>query len=589
MAVYCGKSLSQGQSILGRFLTPDEAPIPDVEVRVERARGPRPSPETRRRSAAQDPFATMSEPEGRFRIDHVPAGTMDLLFSARSFVSSTLRGLALSGGREPLDLGVITLKPGVTITGVVVDPEAEPVVGAEVVRLESDLQLKVVESGERFDHLPAAATSDAEGMFRIPDLARDEAVHLLVRCSGYRHGWVEGVEAGGTEPVIVVLERAAQIRGRVVDEREQPIAGAYLLARAPHPLTAGETSLLHPSIRQGDTRSDHAGHFVLEDVRTGTILIDALARGYLPTRDVEVVVREAGETVDVEIVLARDAVLEGYVVDSRDQPVDGARISIGPGSALSDAEGYYRAEGIPPGPETVLVDHRDYSRLEKKVEIEPGVHSLELVLAAGFEVSGRVVDPEGSGIEGVRVQLLQDQSVRRYAALSEAGGSFAMPAVAPGEYSLAAEKQGYAISEVEESVKVVDEPVWDLRVPLTPGITIAGRLLGLGRDELARVEVTGRWGLNREVYGLVDRLGSYELPHLAPGDWEVRASLPGGDRQVVARAYLESGMTTQARPRLRRRGDALGADPPRRRAAGRCPGQRARARRGPRAGGGGEP
>ena len=541
--------LSRGRTLAGRVVDGAGQPLADVHVELTMAdHRPRP-PRQKTERGPEHPYATSTGEDGLFEIARVPAGKMDLSFSKPGFAAVTLRALEVlppsrsTQGHVPaagprLDLGDLVLEPGARLAGRVVDLADEPVAGAEVVRL-TEIQVSALTTGRRFAGLPAEASSDAEGRFEIADLPPGERLHLLVRRSGYRPSWVDGVEASGTEPLTVVLSPTSRIQGRVVDQAGRGVAGARVSARVLDPMLDIETAKRFFQRDSAESTTDRAGRFVLE-LLPGPSLVDAWAPGYVPVRGQEVTAGSETDPADLEVILGRGAVLEGRVLDAGGEPVVSARVAAGPGAGVTDADGFYRAEGVPLGMRNIVVDHREYPRLEEEVEIRDGTNHLDLAFGEAFALTGRVVDASGEGLEGTRLYLVQAED-RLLGELSGAAGAFRFDRVSPGDYLVEAEKPGYAPRRLDPGVRVTDHPVSDLVVRLDSELRVGGRLLGLGPEDLARARVFARHESGRQFDGYVASVGRYEIGGLAPGDWQIGATVADGRRQVTKRQRLLAG------------------------------------------------
>jgi len=79
-------------------------------------------------------------------------------------------------------------------------------------------------------------------------------------------------------------------------------------------------------------------------------------------------------------------------------------------------------------------------------------------------VSGLILDPSGAPVPGATVTLTRQETGAQKSATSDARGEFTITAVAPGEYRLEAEHQGF-LHYVRTLVMEVDQQQ-DLRVDL---------------------------------------------------------------------------------------------------------------------------
>ena len=380
----------------------------------------------------------------------------------------------------------------------------------------------------------------------VEGLERGLAVDLYVAGEGHLPASVRGLEPPVEEPVRVVLDPASRIRGEVLDEDGEPLPGAEIsLYPASEPPAGG-----HPRREESFSRattSDPDGRFTIDGVAPGNFEAEAFAAGFQPSslRRLEV---GAGEDVSgLRFVLARGAVLEGQVTDADLQPIAGARVSLGRPAALSDAEGRYRLEGLPPGLGQVAVHRLGYSHLARELEIEPGTAVVDFVLTGGYRVAGAAVDASGLPLAGVELELepLAPAVTEHLRTSSDEDGTFSLEPVADGRYRVRARHREY-VAAATPAVRVAGGPVDDLVIRLETGTRLEGRILGLDFEQLSRVEIRAEAPGQRRG-GEVDFDGHYRIDDLAASDWTVRASIHGGRREARARIAIEPGVAVVSR------------------------------------------
>src|SRR4051812_4769558 len=59
-------------------------------------------------------------------------------------------------------------------------------------------------------------------------------------------------------------------------------------------------------------------------------------------------------------------------------------------------------------------------------------------------VNGTVVDPSGSGVADVQIDLTSTATGRHRTATSSEGGTYSVPQLPPGTYDISVQKQGFA-------------------------------------------------------------------------------------------------------------------------------------------------
>ncbi|HEX6862144.1 MAG TPA: carboxypeptidase-like regulatory domain-containing protein, partial [Thermoanaerobaculia bacterium] len=533
--------LEKGRNGFGKVVDRAEKPVRDAEVVLLSSTGEASLLSERRPLGEEgiDSWQAATDAAGRFEAPALPPGGLDLLVRKSGFAPVLVRAVQVPRGEGPFDLGTIILEPSVEIRGKVTGRDGKPVAGAEVHATRELRRVKAAAENGALERKPEAVT-DAEGRFAVNDLRRGDRLDLWVRARGFLPAEVEGVAAPNAKQVAVVLDPATRVSGRVLDAAGLPVAGAGLNLSTE---TVAEEKGLLRQARREDTAatSDEEGRFTFEDVRPGRAELQATAAGFQPAEPQDLEVPAGKGLENLKVVMERGAVVEGRVLTTAGEPVGDARVLCGPSSGVSDADGVYRLEGVPPGPQTVQAHHQDFPPAERKIEVEPVSNQLDMVFESGHEVSGRVVDREGKAVEGARVSLYKEENPRDRDTLTGADGSFVLAHLADGDWSVRAEKDGYATAELPRAAKVAGAPVRDLEVRLTQGGKIAGRLLGLEMYDLAEVNVHARREDGYEKAGKVDYSGRYEVGDLPAGDWLVRGSLRDGAREAQARAALETG------------------------------------------------
>lgn len=512
----------------GRVLDGEERPLAGVEVTVTAGVSP-------------DSATVKTGADGYFVVAVLPAPKVDVSVRKPGFAPLVVRGVEPPAGKGVADLGTFVLAPGVAVTGVVRAGD-EPVSGAEVWITEGQDRLPRGAT-DRLRREPPSASTDESGRFAVEDLERGRKVHVLVSAEGYLPVWIAGVEAPTREPLRLELEVASRLRGQVVDEDGAGVGGARVGVYT-EPVTPGELGVAAPSAEVSkSTTTDGHGVFVFDELPAVKAFVEVSAAGFQPTPPRSVEIPAGGAAEDLRFVLKRGAVVEGRVTSGGGEPVAGARIRLGQWVASTDVDGVYRMEGVVPGRHHLFAGHLEYELRGKTVQVEPGVNVFNLVLEAGWPVSGRVTDDDGAPVGGAHVELIFDGSgpMRRYEATSDADGAIAFPRVVDGVYDVVAARDGYGAVEMTRGLAVGGGGVEGFEVVITPAAVVAGRLLGAEPEELATAEVEAEQGERLSRHGTVDYDGAYEIPDLSPGVWVLKARIGGGRREATARVLIEPG------------------------------------------------
>lgn len=521
--------LAPARAAYGRAVDAGERPLQGVEVRLSASGA----------AGAADALAATGA-DGRFTLPALPASEVDLAARKRGFVPLTVRGLEVPPGDGPADLGALVLVPGAELRGTVEDPAGAPVPEVSVWLVEDEGQSAL--SFESLRRTAPDAVTDGRGEFLVADLPPRHKVHLALAREGFLSETLLGLEVPPPEALRITLERGAWVSGRVVDGDGAPVALARVSVRerqAPDG-TVGASRYRPEGART--VESDAAGAFLLAGVAPGEVELQARAAGFQVPEPTLLELPVAGGVDGVELTLEPGAVIAGRVAGRRGGPVAGARMLLGELAAATADDGRYRLEGAPLGERTLHVRHRGYAWQSRELEVLPGENVADFELDGGLPVTGRVLDADGTGVVGARVELrLRDPLQRReYRAATGAEGRFEVAEVVAGRYDLEAAADGYVNAVAEDAFAVADARVDGVEIRLAAGARVSGRLLGLDYEELAVAHVAAERG-ERELAGTVDYEGRYEVRDLGPGSWLVKAWLRGGGRQAQARVVVAAG------------------------------------------------
>jgi hypothetical protein len=422
----------------------------------------------------------------------------------------------------------IALTPSVEYRGRVVDPRVQPVPGAEV-RL---LGTSAAETASM--PLPNRFVAGTDGQFRF--VAPDDAM-LVARRDGYFPGTARvGTAARINQRVILVLRPApagavaeASISGRAIDERDDPVDAALVVAYRGARMVA-----------QAFTDAD--GWFTLDGLAPAACRVVATKRDLAPPTlqrvwpgTSDVVLRLASGGAVTGRVRARDtgAAVTEFTVTARSIEADNRRAA--QTAFVIDDEGLFRLDGVPPG--RVLVGAAAYGwtrTSEVEVVVRPGetATGVELELAPGARIAGKVVDSASrEPLGGALVLVEQGGGARSRAtssprAMTDTDGSFELSGVPSGALSLRALADGH-------------HPRLDGGLLMAEGgsagpVTIALRPLADGEDPHLE-----RSGLGATFRGRPDAL---VITRMSPGGGAAEAGLGVGDQIVSVDGQLVASL-----------------------------------------------
>ncbi|MFN0060148.1 MAG: carboxypeptidase regulatory-like domain-containing protein [Planctomycetota bacterium] len=241
-----------------------------------------------------------------------------------------------------------------------------------------------------------------------------------------------------------------------------------------------------------ETVSDEIGAFAIDGLAPARYELVVAAAGFESSR---VPVSLHGRTLDpVRIALQPARTQLGCVIDKNGVPVAGADIYVRSARAdarkvdTSAADGTFTISEMGNASVTVQIHKPGFATWTRTVGWS--AERWEIVLMAGLEVRGRVIDAEtGEPIAGADICAAPGA---RVAADVEGGrtqvaadGAFILPGLAPGEWTIVVSSPNYPAQqwtlELESSV--------ERNFALDPGSVIRGRVVDADGEGLARVAV----------------------------------------------------------------------------------------------------
>jgi protocatechuate 3,4-dioxygenase beta subunit len=479
-----------------------------------------------------------TDADGRFRWPHVPAGIYELRASRGRWVAPPLQGVILDPGAHRAF--AFQLAPGWTLAGRVIDSQTgQPVADAQVTLLTGLLGL-----------LTRHVDADARGRFELPGVVGDEH-SLHVEADGY-------VAAGplryreSDSPILVRLDAAAAIEGRIVDERGRPIGGARVgalgaalegasfahganglgVTSGPVPPISALGSAQQALTGQTVTRPD--GTFSIVGLRPGTYDLDVLHEDYAPAQVGPFQVGAAKTRSIPEITLQRGAELAGRVVDARGSGLEGIPVELRstkeriPRLAVTSSDGSFTFRGVR-GNVSVTALPYELPPARATIDVEDdALVRVELELSSGLRtLRGRVVDESGFGVSGALLTVSSNNPktpVRR-STKSDQDGSFSVPALPEPPYSLRAEHPSFSSTRLSEILRLDD-----IRVVMTAGVTLLGKVLDDWSGEgLPDAEVDLRGPARTDGKTRAD--GTFVLERVPTGVYDVAVAHPEFETQ----------------------------------------------------------
>ncbi|MCA8959443.1 MAG: carboxypeptidase regulatory-like domain-containing protein, partial [Planctomycetes bacterium] len=325
---------------------------------------------------------------------------------------------------------------------------------------------------------------------------------------------------------LVVFERGSEFRVTVRDDQARAVMGARL--------ALGPTSLLDLDAARASRRSDAEGIASFSGMPSGSYSLTVEADGY-SFRPVHVSLPTA-ET--KEVVLTPTASLLARVTDEAGRPILGARAAVRrhrTPKGRSDGDGRVRWQEVPAGTAIeVELSHRGYVPMVQAIDPLHGGEARDLgtiVLSRGPLVRGRIVDPEGRPIAGALVSASQRYGSKSTWVETDDRGEFALGGLPAEPFRLAAQADGFGVTERRWDGPPGDEMVEIILEPAGERIVRFGRSGG-APIRCARLLVGSRSSVF-ELFTDVD--GRAVLPAAFEGACDL--SLHQGDRQLFGARY----------------------------------------------------
>jgi len=422
--------------------------------------------------------------------------------------------------------------------------------------------------------------TDAHGMLRLGPVA--ELAGLVHAAAPH---FIDRVVPSDEGRLLIALDRAGTVRGRVIDERGFPIEGAevqvvgtdvhgmpvfvrqttqnvqsvhfqWALEAERRLIPAGELGvMLGPvppiplthrpvdALVSATFTSGNRGRFQIEGVPPGQIVVLARHPSYLDGKSAAVRLAPGGQ-VEVEVVLHSGEPLRGRVVDDRDFPVSGARVTAAGRDFSRQIEaGPDGSFEISAAPRDVVLRVTRPERplrvlLERRLIARAVAEEIELVLPAPRASSQlQVVDESGDAVGLAQVRFVSKNSREplEETRFTDERGAVEFPDVRGLDVLVEVKAPNFV--DQQSPLRLAAEQ----RITLVRALTVTGRVTtARGRLPASDAEIVLETAkLERRTRA--NAIGEYVLRGVAPGAARLRASHEehgSGERQVQIGAGL---------------------------------------------------
>ena len=487
-----------------RLLTyKDHQPIAGQAVRLSNARG--------------DKVERQTGENGRVLFSSLPAGRNWVLnVEGKGFAAVEMKGVVIKA-KGTTDLNDLLLGAQAVLHGRVLDGRGQPIPGAAVSAyvggafdMSSGFIVGMTQSALTFPTPTEEVKTDERGQFLLATLTPGASYELKTKRSGYAFSVQTNLIVSPEKTsgqLTIILQPAATLKGKVVDEEGRPVADAAVIALEDQGMGGfGRGGAGIGTIKKDYTRSKADGTYVLDTLnRNQAYRFGVSAAGRAPLFDSQPTMMDGDQTRDFTLV--KGGSLTGTVTDAQTgAPIAGARVvaivgnmaMMGPrmgrgGSggggagaappadsaastqiALSGPDGVFKLDGLRPGSVAVgqvkaagYADKTDTSFMGGTGwgEVKAGeTLTVDVKLDAGGSVIGKVISvgPDGTRtpVSGAQVAIMTMMSgMTGYpTAVSGEDGSFRVDGVRPGKASIVASAPRYVVPNPTDEASQVTMP-----------------------------------------------------------------------------------------------------------------------------------
>ncbi|HYC78694.1 MAG TPA: carboxypeptidase regulatory-like domain-containing protein, partial [Planctomycetota bacterium] len=464
-----------------------------------------------------------SEADGRVEIRDLPAGAAVVAADHADYVPRT-------GVETTFEVGAVTtlsveLDPGKSIKGQVLSAdEQRPIEGA------------VVAVGKK------KVATDAAGRFTVKGLA-PQSHGVQTTAEGFLANERQ-ISLAGTRQFAeseIYLDRGATVKGRVINERGEGVAGAELKLFESWGNRVGEESMWEDwSSRHLKAKTGEDGAFRIAGImpqewsqRTLRVRHPDYADAF--ERAMKIAKKE--DEVYVLVTMRVGGAISGRVTDDQARPISGARVELRINNlwehgsndddepwveknlrvAGTDADGAFSFVGLSEGKYNLRVEAKGWSTgfkgdlaLQKGARLE----AVHVTLEKGEPLVGYVVDGDEKPLAAVNVHVSTKNGWA--AALTDAEGTFRIETIPKGPYDVSASKTGYASVQLRKQMPSGDR---GLRIVVKRQGVLSGKVIDAATKQpireawLTLEKEEPRWGnqMRQWAYASVDKTGAFKL------------------------------------------------------------------------------
>ncbi|MCF6409864.1 carboxypeptidase regulatory-like domain-containing protein [Pseudalkalibacillus salsuginis] len=453
---------------------------------------------------------------GRFGFSNLTPGSYSVTVSAENFATHSQGVIVRSDETSIVEITMTALAGN--IAGNVTDNQGNPIGGAVLV-------LRQAQS----DIIVARTVTNNEGVYSLPSI--EPGMYQLASLATDFQSIVTGVNVLSNQTSIANFQLVPQpsaITGSVLNGTTgDPIAGASVEVRILD-LNGAVIS---------NTFTDPGGQFLVTGLSPGFYSIVASAKDFQTNAASIVLGPNELETVNISL-LPSPGALTGTIRNAQTgETLTGAEILINNQngvrvqSTLSDSEGEYLFNGLPPGDYTIVVSAESFQTAITGVVVEQNytkVRNISLEPNPG-SISGAVTPI----VDNTIINLFTSDSVLVSSTVATQSGEFIFPNLAPGSYVISAAAPNFAADVV--GAAVISNQTTEVTLSLIPDPSmISGQVSGTDGQPIGNA-IIRVIDLNENVIrtGATEANGRYSIGNLPPGSFQVVVSAPNTGSQMT--------------------------------------------------------
>ncbi len=528
--------LRGGGRLKGTITTTGEEPISGATLSLRRF-SDGPDIIDRIQESVLPPLAEVtSNAKGEYLFDMVGSESpYALVVSAKGYQPREVGSIVVT---EAAEVEVtIQLAPGFVIQGKAFDPGGAPLAGARC-RLQRSSPAGPLASTSLEE---LEVLTDTTGALRF-DTLEDSPYTLLVSHDDFASYVGRNLLPSKENAVEARLSIGAAIQGHVIDEvTGDPLAGAII--STPDPGSVNRTAV-----------SNAGGEYELRGVtspKSSRVSVSVKREGYEPKVGQTATAVAGSKTSGVDFLLRRNGSISGVVLDHLDRPVPDVVIlarrairSTGGVATIadmqrSDAKGTFFLEEATPGEGTILEgSHPSFvNGLSEPFAVEPDtlVKGIVLRMKVGGDLTGRVVDADGTPIAGATIgargdlMSVTDPQLLPSNTVSDENGEFRLRRLTPGDAAILATAPGFLGTQMTGLEVFEAQTTANVVVTLTTGAKVSGFVRDTSGAPIKGAKVIAidtSFGL-RKFTDTTDSKGAFLFDELGPYPIVLEASAKG--------------------------------------------------------------